>query len=398
MLDAHDQKRCGSHPHAGPTAPVYLDHAATSPLRPVCHAALAENAGLVGNPAALHGGGRAARALLEDAREELAQLVGAHPDEVIFTSGGSEADSIALLGAATRWAAERPGVVVGAIEHPAVATIGVSSAERVQLLPVDEGGHYSIERLTALLRRAQLGSVGIVSTMLVNNEVGTIQSVAVAAEAAHHYGAWLHTDAVQAFGQVKVDFAGSVADLMSLSAHKIGGPVGIGALIVRRGTVLGPYGLGGKQEGGLRSGTQAAVLAAGFAAAAREAVAGRADQASRLAGFKAQLIATAQAIGAVTVNGDEPASPAIVNLGFAGASAEDVMFLCDQHQIWCATGSACRAGVHLPSEVLLAMGRDEQAATEGVRFSFGWSTSQADLDRTCAVLPAVVARARSVPR
>lgn len=350
-----------------------------------------------GNPAALHGAGRAARARLEDAREELAGLLGAFPDELIFTSGGSEADSIAVLQSASRWAGERPGLVVSAIEHPAVLGASAVLGARVELAPVDHGGQLDLDAWEHLIGKHRAGPVGLASLIWVNNEVGTIQPVVDAAEMAHRAGAWFHTDAVQGLGPVAIDFHASGADLLTVSAHKIGGPVGIGALLVRRGIDLGGYGLGGKQEGGVRSGTQPAWLAAGFAAAARAAVADRAALTERLADYADQLVRAASDCGGVR-NGSGPLSPAIVNLGFPGASADDLTFLLDQQRIQASTGSACRAGVHGPSDVLLAMGRDELAARQGVRFSFGWSTTQAEIDRIIAVLPGVVERARAVPR
>ena len=380
-----------------PAEPVYLDHAATSPLRPASRAAVAAVADLVGNPAALHGAGRAARALLEDSREELAALLGAHPDEVVFTSGGSEADAIAVLGSARRWADQRPGMVISGFEHPAVQSSQTVLGPRVQAAGLDESGHVLHDDLTRLLTEHPAGPVGLASVMLINNEVGTIQPIARFTEAAHRAGAWFHTDAVQAFGHHPVNFADLGVELLSISAHKIGGPVGVGALLVRRGIQLPPHGLGGNQEGGIRSGTQSVLLAAGFAAAAREMAEQRDTQSARLAGFKQQLVSAARQIPGACVNGAGPASPAIVNLGFAGASADDVMFVLDQQQIWCSTGSACRAGVHGPSEVLLAMGRDDRAAREGVRFSLGWTTTQAGIDRLIAELPGAVTRARRVP-
>lgn len=378
--------------------PVYADHAASSPLRPAARAAWDELADQVGNPAALHGAGRRARALLEDAREELAALLGAHPDEVIFTAGGSEADSIAVLRASDHWSGQRPGVLISTIEHPAVGEAANVLGERCIRFGVDSSGHAELTHLADLLARHPAGEVGLVSLMWVNNEVGTEQPVAKAAELAHRDGAWFHTDAVQALGHLPVDFGTSDAELMSVSAHKIGGPVGIGALLVRRGVPLGRYGLGGGQEGGIRSGTQMVGLAAAFAAAAREALAERAELTGRLEHHRTRLISAAADIGGVTLNSVQPASPAICNLGFQDARADDLTFLLDQQRIWCSTGSACRAGVHGPSEVLLAMGRDEVAARSGVRFSFGWSTTDHEIDRLIAELPTAVQWARSVPR
>ncbi len=355
---------------------------------------MAELDGMAGNPSALHGGGRRARALLEDAREELAALVGAQADEVVFTSGGSEADTIAVQQSAAARASTHPGVLVGGIEHPAVAAIAGVLPDRVRVLPVDGDGQTGLDDVAAQLAH---GDVGLVSLMWVNNEIGTIQPVAQAAGLAREAGAWLHTDAVQGLGRVPIDFGASGADLLSLSAHKVGGPVGIGALLVRRGITLPAHGLGGKQGGGIRSGTLPTALAVGFAAATRAALAELAASDEAMRGWRDRLVSAAADPGGV-VNGAGPVSPAILNLSFPGASADDVAFLLDQQQIWCSTGSACRAGVHGPSEVLLAMGRDDRAAREGVRISFGWTTTDADVDRLVAALRGAVAQARSVPR
>ncbi|GAA2184454.1 cysteine desulfurase family protein [Brooklawnia cerclae] len=381
--------------HTAPSG-CYLDHAAGSPLRPQARAAMADNADMVGNPAALHGAGRAARALLEDSREQLAALVGAQPDEVVFTSGGSEADTIAVLQGAASRGEDRPGVLVGAIEHPAVGASAGLLGARVGLIPVDAGGQTDLGELERLLT-ADAPAVGLVSLMWVNNELGTVQPVGRAAGLAGRAGALFHTDAVQALGQVRVRFGECGADLMSLSAHKVGGPVGIGALIVRRGVSLPAWGLGGRQEGGLRSGTQAAVLAAGFAAAAARAVDDLTDDPDRYLRLRERLVAGLGSVRGTTVNGDDPVGGAIVNVTFDATSAEDVTFLLDQQGIWASTGSACRAGVHGPSEVLLAMGRDDAAARASVRFSMGWTTTPDDIDHLLGVLPGVVERARRVP-
>lgn len=374
--------------------PGYFDHAASSPLRVEALTALTAHAGLVGNPAALHAGGRAARAVLEDAREQLAGVIGANPDEIVFTSGGTEADTIALFGAAERWAGERPGVLIGGIEHPAVSGVSQSLGDRVRALPVEADGATSV---AAIEEGLATGPVGIASLMWVNNELGTLQPLAEFVELAHATGAWAHSDAVQALGHVELDFAGSGLDLLSLSAHKVGGPVGIGALVVRRGISLLPWGSGGKQEGGLRSGTQPAVLAAGFAAAASAALAEYRAEPGRLAELRERLIAGSAAIEGCRVNGTAPGTGAVCNLGFSGASAGDIVFLLDQQGIWASTGSACRAGVDGPSEVLLGLGQSDAEARGGVRFSFGHSTTVSDVDRLIEFLPDVVAQARRVP-
>lgn len=368
----------------------YFDHAATSPLRPSAADAWLAAAEIVGNPSALHASGRRARAGLEDAREELATLLGARPDEVIFTAGGSESDSLAVLGAACAKPTQR--VVISTIEHPAVATISQLLPERVSYLPVDAAGHVQIDE------DLQFEDVGLISVQAVNNEIGTVQDLDQVVELAKRTGAWVHCDGVQALGHVDFNFAVSGLDLASFSAHKLGGPVGIGLLLKRRGVDLPQVSLGGGQEAGLRSGTQMLGLAAGFAAAAREAIEQRAELAARLADFEAQILACLADVEGVLVNGGARRSAHILNLQIAGASGEDVLFLLDSAGIDVSTGSACRAGVHGPSEILLALGQDAEAASSAVRISMGWTTNQDDIDALIAVLPKTIATARSVPR
>lgn len=367
-----------------PAGRTHLDHAASSPLLPVALEALVAGARVAGNPTALHTTGRRARAALEDAREQLAAAVGAHPTEVVFTAGGSEADSIAV--AAGR---ARGRVVVGATEHPAVAS--AARYDDVAVLPCDADG--TTDPATAA---AQAAGAALVSVMAVNNETGTLADLPALAAAAHAAGAWFHTDAVQALGHVAFDFGDSGADLASLSAHKAGGPVGIGALLVRRDVAVPPWGLGGRQERDIRSGTQPVALAIAFAAAAEHAVATLADEQARLAALRSRLVDGVLAtVPGATVNGPAATSPAICNVTIDGTRADDVLLLLDEQGIDCSTGSACRAGVHQPSEVLLAMGRDLAAATGSVRFSLGWTTTGADVDHLLAVLPGVVERARA---
>mgnify|MGYP002714482321 CR=1 FL=1 len=368
----------------------YFDHAASSPLRPAAADALAAAAQIVGNPAALHASGRRARAVLEDAREELAALLGARPDEVLFTCGGSESDSIAVLGAAQAKADQQ--IVISPLEHPAVGTVSSLLPDRVRQLPVAASGHVCIDD------ELPSADVGLVSVQAVNNEIGTIQPIAEVVEYAHRIGAWMHCDGVQALGHLDFNFAASGCDLASFSAHKIGGPVGVGVLLRRRGVELATTTLGGGQEAGLRSGTQLVGLAAAFAAAAREAIAQRDELGARLADFETQILTSLAADGGVSVNGGQPRSPHILNLRIDGASGEDVLFLLDSAGIDVSTGSACRAGVHGPSEILLALGQDAQQASSAVRISMGWTTSQADVDALISALPEVISRARLVPR
>lgn len=366
---------------------VYLDHAATSPMRAEAIEAFVEATGIVGNPASLHRLGQRARSALEEAREELAAVVGAHPSEVIFTSGGSESDSIAVLGGVAARAPEgRDRLLISAIEHPAVAGAG-----RAEQLPVTADGVVDVERAAAAIDER----VAVVSVMAVNNETGIVQPVEELRRVAVRAGAWMHSDAVQALGHLPVDFAASALDLMSLSAHKIGGPVGIGLLLARRAVAPGAIGLGGGQERGVRSGTNAVPLAAAFARAARLAVEELEAESGRLAGLRDRIAAAAVAVGG-RLNSRADGAPHIVNATFDGIRADALLFLLDQRGVHASVGSACRAGVHQPSEVLLAMGRTVDEAGQSLRFSIGYSTTEADIARFEEVLAIAVAQARTV--
>lgn len=363
---------------------TYLDHAATSPLCLVARERLVEALEALGNPSASHRSGQLARRRLEEAREELADAVGAAPSEVVFTSGGSEADSLALLG--SRYARpERPRLLISAVEHAAVAGARRFGAE---VLPVDGDGHVLAEGLGQIT-----DDVTVVSIIKVGNETGVVQDLDPWVERAHGRGAWVHTDAVQALGHVPVDFRGDGVDLMSLSAHKVGGPVGIGALLVRRGVTLAPAGLGGEQEGGIRSGTQSVALATAFAAAASQAVRELADEAPRLAGLRDRIRDVVAAAGGV-LNGAGEACH-IVNASFPGARSQELLLLLDQAGIDASAGSACRAGVSAPSDVLLAMGLGVEHAGSALRFSIGRTSTATDVARLAAVLPGVVERSRA---
>lgn len=375
----------------------YLDHAASSPMVPEAVAALTSHLGMAGNASSLHAAGRRARAVLEDAREQLADDLGAHPTEVVFTSGGTEADNLAVQGS---WRARPQGrigrrdrLILSAVEHPAVVET-MAALERdgadVATVPVDRDGVLDLPALgEALTVPTRLTSV-----MWVNNETGTLQPIDKVVELGRAHGSWVHSDAVQAVGHVPVDFAGSGLDLLSLSAHKVGGPIGIGALLVRRELPLRAYAFGGGQERDLRSGTAAPALAAGFAAAVHRAVGDLPAESARLERLAERVRFAVHSFGGV-VNG-RPGSPAILNVSFPGARADDLLLLLDAEGFDCSTGSACTAGVHQPSPVLLAMGHDEVRARESLRLSFGWNTRAADLSRLIEVLPRAVERARSV--
>ena len=366
---------------------IYLDHAASSPVVPEAAAAMAEQLGVPGNPASLHASGRAARRTLEEARESLAADLGARATEIVFTSGGTEANNLALLGALR---GGRTELAVSAIEHPSVAA--VRDRVPVAVLPVDPSGHLDLAAAGGLVGPR----TALVSVMWVNNETGAVQPVAGVAELAHAAGALAHSDAVQAFGHLPVDVASAGLDLLSVSAHKLGGPVGIGALVVRRGARLAPTGFGGGQEARLRSGTVPVALAAGFAAASRLAATRREAEAARLAALRDRLAAgVSVAVPGTVVNTRQPCGPTILNVTFPGVRADDVLLLLDAAGFDASTGSACTAGVHQPSEVLLAMGRSLADASASLRFSFGPGTGEGDVLALLATLPGLVATARA---
>ncbi len=371
---------------------VYLDHAAGAPTLPEASAAMIDVLGRPGNPSSLHTAGRDARRRLEEARESLAADLGAHPSEVVFTSGGTEANNLALCGSV--WSSRmtpRPRLAVSAVEHPSVAGVRSRHAE-VELLPVTPGGHLDLAAAAALVD----ARTALVSVMWVNNETGAVQPVDEVVGIAGSVGAWSHSDAVQAFGHVPISFAAAGLDLLSVSAHKLGGPVGIGALLVRRGVKPVTSGFGGGQEAGLRSGTVPVALAAGFAAAARVSCARLSAEAARLAALRDRLIGAALAtVPGCRANTIDPCGPAIVNLTFEGVRADDVLLLLDAAGFDASTGSACTAGVHQASDVLLAMGRSLPDASASLRFSFGPGTTGPQIEALLAVLPDVVARARS---
>jgi cysteine desulfurase len=388
---------------------AYLDYAASAPLRPEALAAmlpLLERP--AANPSSQHGQGRAARAAVETAREQVAALVGASPAEVVFTSGGTEADNLAVKGSVLARPQGARHLVCSAVEHHAVldaaAWAAADAGAQVDLAPVDGAGRVELDRLAALLRP---GRTALVAVMAANNEVGTGQPVAAAAELAHGAGAVLLSDAVQAAGLPGVDLAGDGIDLLALAAHKLGGPTGVGALVVRSGTGLRPLVHGGGQERGLRSGTLPAAALAGFGAAAAAALDDRrAGAAAALAGLRARLLAGLRAlVPDLEVNGDPgpgdpgagglgpakpghgPAAaglPGLLSVRFPGRRAEDLLLLLDRRGVACSAGSACASGAVTASHVLLAMGREPAQARETVRFSLGHASTEADVDAAVA--------------
>jgi cysteine desulfurase len=386
------------------SAVVYLDHAATTPMLPEAIEAMTEELAQLGNPSSLHNAGRRARRVVEESREQIAEVFGARASEVIFTSGGTEADNLAVKG--LFWArrasdGRRRRVLTTAIEHHAVldSVHWLEAAEDAEAawLPVDDAGAVAPGTLEDALA-ASPDSAAVVSIMWANNEVGTVQPVAKLAAVAHAFGVPFHTDAVQAAAQIPVDFAASGVDALTVTAHKLGGPVGAGALILGRGVAPVPVLHGGGQERDIRSGTLDAPAIRAFAVAAVTSAARRADEALRIAGLRDDLIR--QVLGAVpdaVLNGPAPGAgrlPGNAHFSFPGCEGDALLLLLDAKGIACSTGSACTAGVAEPSHVLLAMGASEALARSSLRFSLGHTTTREDVDALGAVIGEVVARAR----
>jgi len=376
--------------------PVYLDHAATTPIAAEALAALTRELSRTGNPSSLHGSGRRARRSVEDARETLANAAGAHPSEVIFTSGGTEADNLAVKGLYWSRLAENPRrrrILCSAVEHHAVQDT-VEWLERhegaeIAWLPVNRDGVLDLEALQAELQR-EPDSIALVTVMWANNEVGSIQPVHRVVELAHAAGVPVHSDAVQAFGSVPVDFRASGLDAMSISGHKIGGPVGVGALILGRSVKLTPVQHGGGQERDVRSGTLDTASIAAFAAAADSAAKNLEAEAARISGLRDRLIAGVRdAVPAAVLRGPEGEGrlPGNAHFTFPGCEGDSLLFLLDLAGVESSTGSACTAGVPRPSHVLLAMGLDEETARGAQRFTLGHPSTDADVDALVAALP-----------
>lgn len=394
---------------------AYLDHAATTPMRPEAIAALAEEAARTGNPSSLHDAGRAARKVVEEARELVADRLGAHPTEVVFTSGGTEADNVAVRGlgrAARAGAGARPRIVTSGVEHHAVLDPAAWLAERagadVVVLPVDRTGAVLLDALEEALADGR-GGGAVVSVMWANNEVGTVQPVADVVGLARAHGAFVHSDAVQAVGRLPVDVAASGLDAMTVSAHKLGGPVGVGALVVRRGVPVEPLVRGGGQERGLRPGTVPVALIRAFAVALDLAVAQREAEAVRLAALRDALVAgVLREVPDAVVRGawpdggtgaDGPARlPGNAHLTFPGCDSEALLFGLDRAGVAASAGSACQAGVQRASHVLAAMGVPEAEARGALRFSLGWTSTAADVEAVTQVIGEVVALARAAAR
>ena len=385
----------------GPT--VYLDHAATTPMVPAAIDAMTGHLREVGNPSSLHASGRHARRIVEESRETLAQALGCRPGEVVFTSGGTESDNLAIKG--IYWSRRshdprRTRVLSTAVEHHAVLDplhwLATDEGAEVELLPVDQRGRLDLDALRASVERDP-ESVALVSVMWANNEVGTLQPIAEVVELASTHGIPVHTDAVQAIGAVPVDFATSGVDALTLTGHKVGGPFGVGALVVRREVEVTALAHGGGQERDIRSGTIDTPAIAGFAVAVELAVKHQAEHASRLSVLRDDLIRrVSEVVPDAHLHGHpELRLPGNAHLGFPGCEGDSLLMLLDARGIECSTGSACSAGVPQASHVLLAMGCDEESARHSLRFSLGHTSTQSDVDALVDAIGPVVERARA---
>ena len=384
-----------------PATSVYLDHAATTPMHAAAIEAMTAVLATVGNASSLHTAGRAARRRMEESRESIAAALGARPSEVIFTAGGTESDNLAIKG--IYWARRdaedhRRRIVTTGIEHhavlDAVTWLGEHEGAEITFVPTDADGTVTPAALRAVLEEHD--DIALVSIMWANNEVGTVMAVDELAAVAAEFDVPMHTDAVQAVGHLPVSFADSGCAALSVTAHKFGGPTGVGALLLRRDTACVPLSHGGGQERDVRSGTPDVAGAVAMATALRIAVEGREANSARLRELRDRLIAgVLDEIDDVVVNGSRTHRlPGNAHFTFRGCEGDSLLMLLDANGIECSTGSACTAGVAQPSHVLHAMGADPAAARGSIRLSLGHTSVEADVEAALRVLPAAVQRAR----
>ncbi|MFH8786454.1 cysteine desulfurase family protein [Streptomyces roseoverticillatus] len=384
---------------------AYLDHAATTPMLPEAVQAMTAQLALTGNASSLHAAGRRARRTVEEARESLAAALGARPSEVVFTAGGTEADNLAVKGLYwARRAADpaRTRVLTSPVEHHAVLDavdwLATHEGATVEYLPVDSHGRVHPDALREAIAR-EPGDVALATVMWANNEIGTIMPIRELADAAAESGVPLHADAVQAFGQLDIGFAESGLAAMTVSGHKIGGPYGIGALLLGRQYAPVPLLHGGGQERHVRSGTLDVPAIAAFAVAGELAAARRTDFAREVGALRDELIAGVRAVVPDAVLGGDPDPagrlPANAHFSFPGCEGDSLLLLLDAQGIECSTGSACTAGVAQPSHVVLATGTDTDLARGTLRFSLGHTSTAADVTAVVEAIGPVVERART---
>ena len=380
---------------------AYFDHNATTPPDPaVSEAMVRALTGEYGNPSSVHHFGQRAKAVLDEARSAVAELIGGEPTEVVFTSGGTESDNLALRGAAE--AAEAGGrrhIITSSIEHEAVLNTVKALGKRgwtATLLPVDASGLIAPSALASVMTR----ETAIVSVMHANNEIGTIQPIADLAAIAHEHGAIFHTDAVQSVAKIPVNVKTLGIDLLTLSAHKFNGPKGAGALWIRRGTRVVSTMTGGKHERNRRGGTENVPGIAGMGVAARLARQKGATENTRLAALRDRLErGILSAVQGTAVNGArDPRVPNTTNISFDGVEAESLLIALDLEGFAVSTGSACSSGTLEPSHVLRAMGLPSHRTQNSIRFSLGAGNTEAEVDALLAKIPAVVSKLRTLVR
>ncbi|WP_216829095.1 cysteine desulfurase family protein [Alkalihalobacterium elongatum] len=378
--------------------PIYLDHAATSPLHPrALEAMMPYFSEHFGNPSSIHSFGRRTRQALDEARISLAQTIGAHPDELIFTSGGTEADNMAIIGYAMKNKAKGNHIITSVIEHHAVLHTCKALEDQgfeVTYLPVDEKGRVSLLDLQEHVREETI----LVSIMYGNNEVGTLQPIAEIGSYLNEKGITFHTDAVQAYGSIPIDVDQLGVHFLSVSAHKINGPKGIGFLYAKKGYSLKPQLYGGEQERKRRAGTENVASIVGFAEAAKMAKADVEEKRQRYIQFREQMIRIFHEEGLdFSVNGHETdVLPHVLNISFKGANVESLLVNLDLAGIAVSSGSACTAGSLEPSHVLTAMFNDDEKAKSSVRFSFGYGNTKEDIEKAAKETVKIVKRITSL--
>lgn len=378
---------------------AYLDNAATTAMLPEALEVMYRESASVGNASSLHGAGRRARRVVEESREKLAAAVGAKPQEIIFTASGTEANNLAVKGLYWRAGASKRAIVSTPIEHHAILDplewLEREQSVTLHMAEVDSHGTTKVGSIAQLLSEYQK-EISFVTVMHSNNEVGALQPVAEIAAISREYEMPIHTDAVQSFGKVPLDFGKLGVSALTISGHKIGGPLGVAALVAKKDLELTPLLHGGGQERDVRSGTLHTPAIAAFATAAELSQQRLQINADRIRSMRERLInGVTAAVDDVRINGGENTLPGIAHFTFAGAEGDALLLLLDAQGVQCSTGSACSAGIAQPSHVLIAMGMAPKIARSSIRFSIGTTTSEKDIDKAISVISEVVSRARA---
>ncbi len=378
---------------------AYLDNAATTAMLPEALEVMYRESASVGNASSLHGAGRRARRVVEESREKLAAAVGAKPQEIIFTASGTEANNLAVKGLFWRAGASKRAIVSTPIEHHAILDplewLEREHSVTLHMAEVDSHGTTKVDSIAQLLSEYQK-EISFVTVMHSNNEVGALQPVAEIAAISREYEMPIHTDAVQSFGKVPLDFGKLGVSALTISGHKIGGPLGVAALVAKKDLELTPLLHGGGQERDVRSGTLHTPAIAAFATAAELSQQRLQINADRIRLLRERLInGVTAAVDDVRINGGENTLPGIAHFTFAGAEGDALLLLLDAQGVQCSTGSACSAGIAQPSHVLIAMGMAPKIARSSIRFSIGTTTSEKDIDKAISVISEVVSRARA---